>query len=104
MLKKPDFPNNWKKFKQAPDEAFFRPTWEEFEAWKLEGWELPESVYCIIRAEINGKVKEYTYQRAKAAQNKVQQLMETGTTFTVCDNDAIHYLSTNDILDDLGLD
>ena len=104
MPKKPEFPNNWKKFKQAPDEAFFTPTYEEFYEWKLEGWEIPDSVYCIIRAEIDGKVKEYTYQRAKAAQNKVQKLMEDGVTFTVCDNDAIHFLKADDILDDLGLD
>ena len=104
MSKKPYFPNNWQKFKNAPDELFFCPTYEEFESWKLEGWEIPESVYCIIRAEIDGKVKEYTYQRAKAAQNKVKQLMDTGVSFTVCDNDAIHHLSAHDILDDLGLD
>ena len=104
MAKKPDFPNNWQKFKNAPDELFFCPTYEEFEAWKLEGWEIPDSVYCIIRAEIGDKVKEYTYQRPKAAQNKVKQLMEDGVTFTVCDNDAIHFLKTDDILDDLGLD
>ena len=57
MSKKPEFPNNWKKFKDAPPEMFFCPTWEEFSTWKLEGWEIPESVYCIIRAEIDGKVR-----------------------------------------------
>ena len=91
MSKKPYFPNNWHKFKNAPDDAFFTPTWEDFEEWKISGWEIPDSVYCIIRAEIDGKVKEYTYQRAASAHKKIQQLVEARSTFTVADNEAIHH-------------
>ena len=104
MTKKPYYPNNWKKFRDAPAEWFFAPTWEEFESWKIEGWELPDSVHCIIRAEIDGKVKEYTYQRAKAAQNKVKQLLEQGVTFTVCDNESIHFLEPQDDFDEDSID
>ena len=98
------YPHNWDAIQEAPAEYFESCTFEDFALWKINGWEIPSSVSCIIRAEIGDKVKEYTYQRAKAAQNKVKHLMEDGVTFTVCDNDAIHFLKTADILDDLGLD
>ena len=103
MTRQKYFPNNWRKFKDAPDDAFYTPTFEEFTQWKLAGWELPESVVCIIRAEEKGKVKEYVYQRPHAAEEKVLQLIESGVTFTVCDPEAIHELSAtdlNDYLDD----
>lgn len=94
--KKPYFPHNWSKFKNAPDEFFFCPTYEEFDEWKLEGWELPESVYCMIRAEGQGKIQEYVYQQPAAARKRINKLMSDGVTFTVCDNNAIHTLEPND--------
>ena len=96
MTKKNYFPNNWRKFKDAPDDAFFTPTFEEFSHWKLAGWELPESVVCIIRAEANNKVQEYVYQRACYAEDKVEQLMREGITFSVVDHESIHHLEAND--------
>ena len=65
------FPNNWQKFKDAPEGAFYCPTFEEFTQWKLAGWDLPESVVCIIRSEENGKIKEYTYQRECYAEDRL---------------------------------
>ena len=74
--------------------------------WKVAGWEIPASVYCIIR-EMNlktGKVKEHTYQRKHAARAKVEQLLSTpDTEFVVADQDSIHYLFPGDhdeLLDD----
>ena len=67
--------------------------------WKVAGWELPSSVYCIIR-EMNlktGKVKEHTYQRKHAARAKVEQLLSTpDTEFVVADNESIHHLFPGD--------
>ena len=63
-----------------PEEFLHTPTWEEFEDWKLRGWEIPSSVCCIIRAETSkGKVKEYVYQKQHAAENRVRQLVSEGT-------------------------
>ena len=74
--------------------------------WKVAGWEIPASVYCIIR-EMNiktGKVKEHTYQRKHAARAKVEQLLSTpDTEFVVADQDSIHHLFPGDhdaLLDD----
>ena len=61
MVKKPYYPNNWRQWKEIPDEFLYAPTFEEFADWKLSGWELPSSICCIIReTTAKGKVKEYT--------------------------------------------
>ncbi len=53
-----------------PEDFLATPTWEEFEDWKLRGWEIPSSVCCIIRAtNTKGKVKEYVYQKHTPPKN-----------------------------------
>ena len=39
------FPNNWEAWAEMPEEFLHAPTWEEFEDWKLRGWELP---VCLL--------------------------------------------------------
>ena len=34
------FPNNWQKFKDAPDEMFMPHTYVEVMDYKIAGWEL----------------------------------------------------------------
>jgi hypothetical protein len=61
--------------------VFYTPTWEEFEDWKLRGWEIPSSVCCIIRATTKkGKVKEYVYQKQHAAEERIRSLMSEGVS------------------------
>jgi len=97
MRGKPYYPNNWDEYNEAPDEMFIGHTFEELMSWKVANWELPSSVFCIIRTTNTQtkKVKEYTYQRKDAAQRKVEELMLTpDIEFTVCDHAAIHHLSS----------
>jgi len=80
MSKKPYYPNNWRAYKDAPDETFETIGFNEFMSWKISGWELPSSVYCVIR-ESNpktGKVKEYVYSRADHAEKKAHSIMLKG--------------------------
>ena len=79
--KKPYHPNNWKMFKDAPDEAFQPHTYEEIMEWKVAGWELPADVACIIRTTNlkNYKTKEYIYKRQHAAEQKILKLMDAQT-------------------------
>ena len=93
--KKPYFPNNWKKFKDAPAEAFVDHLFVEVMDWKVAGWELPSDVACMIRATHlkSGKVKEHIYKRQHAAEAKVIDYMNKQThEFVVCTHDAIHYI------------
>jgi hypothetical protein len=88
------YPNNWQQYKDAPDELFEQHTFEEVMSWKVAGWELPASVCCIIRANTHkGKIKEFVYQKHSAAEAKVASLINEGVAFTVCTNEAIHFVS-----------
>jgi hypothetical protein len=90
------YPNNWQEYKDSPDEFFEPHTFEEVMSWKVAGWELPSSVCCIIRANTSkGKIKEFVYQKQSAAEAKVQALMHEGVEFTVCTDEAIHFVSPN---------
>lgn len=98
--KKDYFPNNWKSYKDAPDDMFETHTFEEVMTWKVANWELPDSVCCLIRImnTKTGKVQECVYQREGAAKNKVAQLMRTpDIEFTICNHDAIHQLITEEV-------
>ena len=89
------FPHNWQKWKDVPDEFFETISYEDFEEWKISGWELPESVFCIIRVmdKTTSKVSEHVYQQAGAARKKLLQLVEDpNNEVTVVDNDAIHLI------------
>lgn len=90
------FPNNWQEYAQASDDNFIPHTFEEIMSWKIAGWELPSSVYCIIRVnDLNTKqVTEHVYQKHGNAQRKVNELLQTPhVEFTVVDHDSIHHLS-----------
>ena len=100
--KKEYFANNWQQYKDSPDEDFIPHTFEEVMSWKVAGWELPSSVYCVIRVmdKETRAIKEHVYSRPGAAQNKVQQLLNTaGIEFTVCDHNSIHHLTEKPIDD-----
>ena len=96
------FPNNWQKFKDAPDEMFVPHMFVEVMDWKVAAWELPSNICCMIREENleTKKVKEYVYQRHAAAEKKVAQLMKKdGIEFTVCTPEQIHFVSQLNIED-----
>ena len=87
------FPNNWQAIKDA-DPAYF-PTlpFEQFIEWK-ENYQLPSSVYCLIR-EMNPKSKnvtEHTFTSERAAKQKFLKLMDQGQEFLVCHHGAIEQL------------
>ena len=100
--KRKEFPNNWQKFKDAPDELFHEHTFEEIMDWRVGAWELPSNISCLIReADLETKkITEHVYQRSGAARNKVRQLMnKDGIEFTVCTPETIHFVSQLDIED-----
>jgi len=94
--KKPYFHNNVEAIRQAPDKYFGTIAYDELMDWKIGGYELPITCCCIIRERslVTGKVKEYVYQRPKAAKKKLTERMEAGEyEFTVCNDEAIHLLT-----------
>ena len=89
------YPNNWAVIQAAPAEMFPDIVFDQFMEWKVEGWEIPSSVYCIIRTQHldTGKVKEYVYQRPEFARKKVRKLMKEGEVdISIATHDAIHFV------------
>ena len=97
------YPNNWKQYKDSPDDMFINHTYEEFMDWKIEGWYLPSSVACIIREtnQVTGKVTEHVYKRQRDAKNKARAIMQAGESeFVVCSRDAVHAVYPQDYEED----
>ena len=93
--KKKYFPNNWRAIKDTPSSVFSHPplSFDDFMAWKIEGYQIPTSVSCIIREQDveTGKVTEHVYKRQTDAKNKARAIMEAGESeFVVCSRDAVH--------------
>ena len=89
--KKPYLPNNWSAYSEQHPSFFHPIPFDVFYDWKINGWELPSSVCCIIREEDpdTGRIKEYVYNRTHAAKNKVSELMKHKRNIVVCNNEAI---------------
>ncbi len=96
MKKNKYFPNKWKKWKEFDEKNFDRLPFDVFMDWKIGGWQIPDSVVCIIRAKnvITGKVTEHVYKRPHAAKQKCRELMDTGCTeVTIVQRDQVHFLA-----------
>lgn len=93
--KKPYLPNNWANYKQAPDQFFIPIPYDEFVDWKINGWEIPSSIACIIREQDikTGKVKEYVYEKIGNANKRCAKIMqESKSEFLICTHDDIAHM------------
>ena len=97
--KKKYYPNNWHLFKEQPDEFYIPIDYDEFMVWKMDGWQIPSSVACIIR-ETNietGKVKEWVYDRMSNANKRALKIMQEGVSeFVVCTHDDLAHMYPKD--------
>ena len=95
MAKKKYYPNNWKNIKDAPEQFFLPLEYDEFMDWKINGWEIPSSVACIIREQNikTGKVTEHVYSRLSNANKRANKIMKEGKAeFLVCTHDDIGHI------------
>ena len=106
MSGKKYFPNNWQKWKDAPEDLFMPHTNDEIMDFKIAAWELSSNISCVIRESnlATKKVKEYVYRSTPsaraAAEKRVSQLMKKeGIEFTICTPEQIHFVSQLDIED-----
>jgi len=93
------YPNNYDAINEAPSEYFEECTVEDFFEWKVNGWMMPSSISCILRAQhINtGKIKEHVYKSPQRAVNRLVSYMESGQyEVTVCNHDSISLVVNND--------
>ena len=95
MAKKKYYPNNWQAYKDSPDQFFLPLDFEDFMDWKINGWEIPSSVACIIREQNikTGKVTEHVYSRLSNANKRANKIMKEGKSeFLVCTHDDIGHI------------
>ena len=94
--KKPKyFPNNWKAYKESPDNFFIPLTYKDFFNWKVMGWALPSSVACVIREEKDGKISEKIYSQSQSANNyltKQTTNKNNKTIYTIVDDKQVQVL------------
>ena len=67
-------------------------SFEDFYEWRVHGWEIPEPYLCVIRVfnKKTGKIKEYSYKQANAANNKIQQLTtDPDNEITIADDEEV---------------
>ena len=89
------FPNNWRAFKDQPEEFFQPIPFDDFMDWKMAGWELPSSIACIIREQNlkTGEVTEYVYNTINGANKRAAKIMKEGKSeFLVCTHDDIGHM------------
>jgi len=89
------FPNNWKRFKDAPADNFEAIDYDVFMEWKVAGWEINSNYNVIIRATNvhNSKVVEHVYKRESAAESKIQEyLNKLDHELVICTHDKIYYV------------
>ena len=89
------FPNNWKAYKESPDEFFIPLTYKDFFNWKVMGWVLPSSVACVIREEKDGKISEKIYSQSQSANNYLTKQMsnkKNKTVYTIVDDKQVQVL------------
>ena len=79
------FPNNWRQYKDSPDEMFIPHAFDDIMEWKVYGWQLMPKVSAVMRVQDleTSKVKEYSYQRLNAIQNRCQKLKDSGKRYEI---------------------
>ena len=90
------FPNNWKAYKESPDEFFIPISFKDFFNWKVMGWALPSSIACVIREETDGYISEKVYSQSAAAQKYLDAKTadkNMKTIFTIVDGNSVQVLS-----------
>ena len=90
------FPNNWKAYKDSPDEFFLPISFKDFFNWKVMGWALPSSIACVIREENEyGDISEKVYSQSAAAQKYLDSKTadkNMKTIFTIVDGNSVQVL------------
>ena len=101
------YPNNWQAIKDTPDSWFISMDYDEFMEWKMDGWEFPTSVFCMIRARNceTDKVTEYIYTSKSAAAKRVNKILKAmDSEFTVCTHDSVSFMKPDKYITDKDME
>lgn len=100
------FPNNVRAIQDAPDNIFIPVPFDEFIKWKIHGYELPESVFCVMRIKDTktGKIEERYYNTTYHANKRLCKCIKEGKEITMVSMDGVYHLKPEDIFIDFNND
>ena len=102
-MKKKYFPNNWRAIKDTPSQFFMSMPYEQFEDWKIYGYQIPESVFAIIRMkDKDGKYEEKYYNTEYGAKNCITKCMKENKEIYMCTMDGMYHLKPDDLPTDFN--
>ena len=97
-MKKKYFPNNWRAIKDTPDKFFMSMPYEQFTDWKIHGYDIPDSVYSIIRTmDDKGKVEEFYYSTPHHTKNRISKSIKENKEIYLCTMEGMYHLKPSDL-------
>ena len=97
-MKKKYFPNNWRAIKDTPDKFFVSMPYEQFKDWKIYGYDIPDSVYSIIRTmDDKGKVEEFYYCTPHHTKKRISKSIQENKEIYLCTMEGMYHLKPSDL-------
>ena len=98
-MKKKYFPNNWRAIKDSPDKYFPSMPYEQFEDWKIYGYQIPASVFGLVRTkDENGKVEEFTYNTPYHCKKRISKSIKENKEIYLCTMEGMYHLMPDELL------
>ena len=97
-MKRKYFPNNWRAIKDTPDKFFISMPYEQFTDWKIYGYDIPDSVYSIIRTmDDKGKVEEFYYSTPHHTKKRISKSIKENKEIYLCTMEGMYHLKPEDL-------
>tara|TARA_B000000609_G_C24165538_1_gene346644 strand:+ start:242 stop:556 length:315 start_codon:yes stop_codon:yes gene_type:complete len=97
-MKRKYFPNNWRAIKDTPDKFFVSMPYEQFTDWKIYGYDIPDSVYSIIRTmDDKGKVEEFYYSTPHNTKKRISKSIKENKEIYLCTMEGMYHLKPEDL-------
>ena len=98
-MKKKYFPNNWRAIKDSPDKYFPSMPYEQFEDWKIYGYQIPASVFGLVRTmDKDGKVEEFTYNTLHHCKKRLSRSIKENKEIYLCTMEGMYHLMPDELL------
>ena len=98
-MKKKYFPNNWRAIKDSPDKYFPSMPYEQFEDWKIYGYQIPASVFGLVRTkDKDGKVEEFTYSTPYHCKKRISKSIKENKEIYLCTMEGMYHLMPDELL------
>ena len=98
-MKKKYFPNNWRAIKDSPDKYFPSMPYEQFEDWKIYGYQIPASVFGLVRTmDKDGKVEEFTYNTLHHCKKRLSKSIKENKEIYLCTMEGMYHLMPDETL------